>query len=152
MLILKDLIEQVVRLNLHTLRVKVILKVMFEVINRIIDRILNFFKENRMQFRIFTSVQNTSIMNRYATQWSNFLLFLLKLIKSNASCYTLFIRYLRHLLIIKNCMKRIQTLEETLLIVNTKQLSLKDCLREFVNNEEDTFFYASNSFIKSLTL
>jgi len=55
-LILKDLIEQVVRLNLHTLRVKVILRVMFEVINRIINRILNFFKENRMQFRIFTNV------------------------------------------------------------------------------------------------
>jgi len=48
MLILENLIEQVVRLNLHTLRVKVISRVMFKVINRIIDRILNFFKENRM--------------------------------------------------------------------------------------------------------
>jgi len=55
-LILKDLIEQIVRLSLHTLRVKVILRVMFEVINRIIDCILNFFKKNRMQFKIFTSV------------------------------------------------------------------------------------------------
>jgi len=91
-------------------------------------------------------------MNRYATQWSNFLLFLLKLIKSNVNYYTLFIRYLRHLLIIKNCIKRIQTLEETLLVINTKQLSFKDCLREFVDDEENTFSYASNSFIKSLTL
>jgi len=67
-LTLKNLIKQVVRLNLHTLRVKVILKVMFEIINRIIDRILNFFKKNRIQFRIFTSVQNINIINRYATQ------------------------------------------------------------------------------------
>jgi len=49
-------------------------------------------------------------------------------------------------------MKRIQTLEETLLVVNTKQLSFENCLREFVDDEEDTLSYASNSFIKSLTL
>jgi len=152
MLTLEDLIEQVVRLSLHTLRVKVILRVMFEVINRIIDRILNFFKKNRIQFRIFTSVQNINIMNQYATQWSDLLLFFLKLIESNASYYTLFIRYLRHLLIIKNCMKRIQTLKETLLVVNTKQLSFEDCLCEFVDDEENTLSYASNSFIRSLTL
>ena len=105
-----------------------------------------------MQFRIFTSVQNINIMNRYATQWSDFLLFLLKLIENNVSCYTLFIRYLRHLLIIKDYIKRIQTLEETLLVVNTKQLSFENYLREFIDDEEDTFSYASNSFIKSLTL
>lgn len=109
--IIEDLIEQAVRLSLHALRAKATPGAMSGVINRTTGRILNPFEENRMQSRIFTSVQNIGTMDRYAAQWSDLLLFLLKLVESNASCYTLSIRYLRHLPIIGDCMKRIQTLE-----------------------------------------
>jgi len=151
-LTLEDLIEQAVRLSLHTLRAKATSGAMSGAINRTTGRILSSFEENRMQSRIFTGVQNTSTMDRYAAQWSDLLLFLLKLAESNASCYTLSIRYLRHLPIIGDCMKRIQTLGEALLAANTKQLSLEGCLREFVDDEEDTPSHASNSSTRQLAL
>lgn len=98
-----------------------------------------------MQSRIFTGVQNTSTMNRYAAQWSDLLLFLLKLAESNESCLTLSVRYIRHLPSFDACMKCIQTLGEALLAVNTKQLSLENCLREFVEEEEGEEDVKSNS-------
>jgi len=62
-LTIETLIEQVVVHSLTNLRAKIISRGMFEIINRITSRILNFFEENRMQFRIFTSVQNIDIMS-----------------------------------------------------------------------------------------
>jgi hypothetical protein len=70
-------------------------------------------------------------MDRYAAQWSDLLLFLLKLAENNRSCYVLSIRYIQHLPIVGDCMKRIQEIGETLLTANTKKLSLEDCLRAF---------------------
>ena len=128
---IENLIEQIVVRSLINLRAKTTSRVTITFINRIIDRIFNSFEENRMQFKIFTSVQETSIMNRYASLWSDLLLFLLKLIEDDECCSVLSTRYFRNFRILKDCMNNIQRIKEDLLAVNTQQLSLEDCLSVF---------------------
>lgn len=151
-LTIEDLIDQAVRLSLHALRAKATPGAMSGAMNRTTGRILNSFEENRMQSRIFTGVQNSSTMDRYAAQWSDLLLFLLKLAENNGSCYVLSIRYIRRLPVIGDCMKRIQAIGETLLGSNTKKLSLKDCLREFGEDEADEDSDSSHTSTKPLAL
>lgn len=132
---MEDLIEQAVALSLNTLRANATQGSTSAAINRVTGRILNSFEENRTQTRTFGGVQNTSTMSRYAAQWSDLVLFLLKLAESHESCQILATRYLRHLPIIKSCMERIQTRGDSLLAANTKQFSLEDCSREFAVEE-----------------
>jgi len=136
-LTLEALIEQAVLLSLKTLRANATQASTFAVINRVTGRILNSFEESRMQTRIFAGVQNSGTVNRYATQWCDLILFLLKLAESDESCLVLSIRYLRRLPTIGDRIKRIQELGTALLAANPKQLDLEECLREFAADEDE---------------
>lgn len=76
-----------------------------------------------MHSGIFTGVQIVGTWTDMRAQWTNLLLFLLKLVESDESCPVLSIRYLRHLRTFGDCIKRIQTLGAALLTANPMQLA-----------------------------
>ena len=94
-------------------------------------------------------------MNRYASQWNNLLLFLLKLIEDFESCSILSTQYIKNSRILNDCIKNISRIESNLLFVNTQQLSLEECLSafDFDKNLEESFKSLSkhaNDFIEEI--
>ena len=95
-------------------------------LDRVTARRLNSFEPDRMQSKPFVGVQNIHTMERYATAWSQLLLFLLRIQQSDSEVLAEYLLYPDD-----DIQSRVDDMAEALQelrVANTHDASIEDCI------------------------